>query len=228
MLVLRIVWKSLEIWLANPIKIVSIITQTACGLSPEWFIWFIFCNFCDFCSRLDNGYLKVIRVIWLVIRWRRLWPGETKGCDTVGGGVLTLYNATLCNIMPCETMWHGRWWGAHTIHFAYNVTLYNVTLCDVKQCDTVGGVLSALGWCHTIQYDTVWCDTIQCDAVKCHTVCAMWCAVWHCKMWRGAVLCDTVRWRITQIPIPTTHPTPTATFSVSCKTKFTVLHFWSI
>ena len=109
-------------------------------------------------------------------------------------------------------VWHGRWWGAHTIHFVYNVTLYNVTLCDVKQCDTVGGVLSALGSCHTIQCDTIRCDTVRCDTVWYDTIqcdvtlynevlpggCSvtLYDVTWCSAVWHGAV---------TDHPDPNTH-----------------------
>ena len=120
------------------------------------------------------------------------------------------------------TMWYFQMWNYTMSH----------TKCDTIQC---------VGWCVTrwVLFGVL-CDAVRCDNLWFRTV---WhgvmqcCAVWQGTMWHGvlqccvtlydvttcdAVLCDTVRWRITQIPIPTTHPTPTATFSGSCKTKFTV------
>ena len=129
----------------------------------------------------------------------------------------TMWHYTMWhNTMWHYTMWHNTMWHytmRHKMMWHYTMQHYtmwqgevghggcNGVCCVTRQCTMWHGVVQR---CVT-QYDVTRCDLVLCGTLRC-----------------DAVLCDTVRWRITQIPIPTTHPTPTATFSGSCKTKFTV------
>ena len=157
---------------------------------------------------------EVIRVIWLVIRWWRLWPGETKGCDMVGGVqcCAAVWSDTIrCNFTQCDTIpWDRVKCDTVGAILCNTVTLYNATLYIVTGWSGTWWVQWGV-LCDTTVYDVTRCCAALCDTVRCDTVrCS---AVWH-----GAV---------TDHPDPNTHNPSNTHCHILWQLQNKIHSFWS-